>query len=75
MVERPTPIPITKTARNEQRKAVANTCNAVSVALLISVGLQPLMAGHFSPPNFISAVVTFIALQVVLHYVLKTLED
>ena len=75
MVEHPTPIRITKTARNEQRKAVATTCNAVSVALLISAGLQPLMAGHFSLPNCLSAGVTFIALQVVLHYVLRTLED
>lgn len=66
---------ISKAARNERRKAIATTCNAMSVALLISTGLQPLMADRFSLPNFVCAGAAFIALQAVLHYVLRALED
>jgi hypothetical protein len=75
MVETKSPRLISKAARNEQRKAVATTCNALSVTLLISAGLQPLMAGHFNPSNFVGAGAAFIALQVVLHYILRELED
>ncbi len=75
MIERRAPIPISKAARNERRKAGATTCNAVSVAILISAGLQPLLAGHFNLPGFACAGATFVALQVVLHYVLRALED
>jgi hypothetical protein len=75
MVERQASIPISKAARNERRKAVATTCNAMAVALIVSAGLQPLMAGHFNLLNFICAGVAFIALQAVLHYVLRALED
>ena len=75
MVEAKPTRPISKAARNERRKAIATTCNAVSVALIVSAGLQPLTAGHFSLPNFVSATAAFVALQAVLHYVLTTLED
>lgn len=67
--------PISKAARNERRKAFATTCNAASVAMLISVGLQPLMAGRFSLPGFVFGGVVFVALQGVLHYVLRYVED
>jgi hypothetical protein len=75
MVEaKPTP-PISKAARNERRKAAATTCNTVSVALFVSAGLQPLLAGRFSLAGVIPAVAAVVALQVVLHYILRQVED
>jgi hypothetical protein len=75
MIERRTPISISKAARNERRKAAATTCNAVSVAVFVSAGLQPLVAGRFNLSGVIPAVAVVVALQVVLHYILRQVED
>ncbi len=75
MVEAKSARLISKAARNERRKAFATTCNAVSVALFISAGLQPLMAGRFSLLTVITVGVMVVALQVFLHYVLREVED
>lgn len=64
-----------KAARNEQRKAVAATCNASSVAFLGAAFLQPLVAGHSNPWLSVGAMVSFLALQGALHYVLYRVED
>jgi hypothetical protein len=75
MVERQTPLPISKAARNERRKAAATTCNALSVALFISAGIQPVMAGRLGLPSVVAVGAIVVALQVVLHYILRQLED
>lgn len=75
MVEARPPRPITKAARNEQRKAVATTCNALAVAFFISALLQPLIAGHPSPVAMATALVVFVVLQIALHYILGRVED
>lgn len=66
---------ISKSARNERRKALATTCNAVSVALFISAGLQPLMAGRFNLSGVIAVTTLVVALQFALHYILREVED
>jgi len=66
---------ISKAARNERRKAIATTCNAVSVALFVTAGLQPLMAGRYNLFSAIAAAVGFVAFQGVLHYILRQVED
>jgi len=66
---------ISKSARNERRKALATTCNAVSVALFISTGLQPLMAGRFSLLSVITVGAAVVVLQAFLNYVLRQVED
>ncbi|ENZ80715.1 MULTISPECIES: hypothetical protein [Caulobacter] len=75
MIELPTYPPPGKAARNEQRKALASTCNASSVAFLGGAFLQPLVAGHANPWLFYGAMVSFLALQGALHYVLYRVED
>jgi hypothetical protein len=75
MVDAKLPTPISKAARNERRKAVATTCNAVSVALFVTAGLQPLMAGRYSMFSMIAAAGGFVAFQGVLHYILRQVED
>lgn len=67
--------PISKAARNERRKAVATTCNALSVAFFVSAGLQPLLAGRFNLSSAIALSAAFVALQAILHYILRQLED
>lgn len=64
-----------KAARNEQRKALAATCNAGSIAFVGSAFLQPLVAGHSNALLLVGALVSFIALQGALHYVLYRVED
>lgn len=64
-----------KAARNEQRKAFATTCNAVSVAILVSAFLQPLAAGRPDPSAMLLTLAIFIALQALLHYFLAQVED
>ncbi|PIB90841.1 hypothetical protein CSW62_04220 [Caulobacter sp. FWC2] len=66
---------ISKAARNERRKAFAATCNALSVALFISAGLQPLMAGRFNLLGALVISAVVVALQIVLHYILRQVED
>ena len=75
MIELPAIHPPGKAARNEQRKAIAATCNATAVALLGSAFLQPLVSGRSNPLLVFGALVGFIALQRALHYVLYRVED
>ena len=75
MVNSDAPRLISKSARNERRKAFAATCNALSVALFISAGLQPLMAGRFNLSGALVIGAAIVALQIVLHYILRQVED
>jgi hypothetical protein len=64
-----------KAARNETRKAFATTANALSIAILVSIWLQPVLSGRavgFSGPV---AGGVFIVLQGLAHYVLRKVED
>jgi hypothetical protein len=67
--------PPCKAARNEQRKAVASTSNALAVAFLASAFLQPLVSGHSNLALIVGGSAGFIALQSVVHYVLYKVED
>lgn len=64
-----------KTNRNERRKAIAATLNALSVALVISAVFQPLTAGSLDIARVVLVTGLFLVLQVVLHYVLARVED
>jgi hypothetical protein len=64
-----------KTARNERRKALATTCNALAVAVFVSALLQPLATGRVNPVAALGAVISFVALQAFLHYILQRVED
>jgi len=64
-----------KAARNEMRKALATTGNALSIAMLVTVFLQPVSSGRAVGLAGVSAVAAFIALQVAAHYVLRKMED
>jgi hypothetical protein len=64
-----------KANRNERRKALATTLNAVSVALLISGVLQPLSSERFDLARMILATAGFVVLQALLHYALTRVED
>lgn len=64
-----------KAARNEQRKALAATCNAATIAFVGTVLIQPLVTGHSNALLFVGALVSFVALQGALHYVLYRVED
>ena len=76
MVENaPTLISRGKAARNERRKAVATTCNAMSVALMISIILQLFKAGQIDPTAALLALNAFIVFQGLLHYLLGRVED
>lgn len=68
--------PQSKAARNERRKALAATLNAISVALLAAAFFQPIATGR--PPDSVLsafAILVFVALQAAAHYVLTKLED
>jgi hypothetical protein len=75
MIELPIIRPPGKAARNEQRKALAATCNAAAVALLASALLHPLVSGYSNSWVVMGALVGFIALQGALHYILYRVED
>ena len=75
MVETKPIRPITKAARNERRKAAATTCNALAVAFFVSAFLQSLISGRPSGAGMIIALVGFVALQALLHYILTRVED
>jgi len=66
---------ISKAGRNERRKAVATTLNAISVALLVTAVLQPLSARHFDFGVVLLSATAFLVSQGVLHYVLGRVED
>ncbi|KQY35785.1 hypothetical protein ASD38_04320 [Caulobacter sp. Root487D2Y] len=66
---------IGKAASNEARKAIATTANALSITLLVTLWLQPMLSGRaagFAGPG---ALAGFIALQALAHYVLNRVED
>ena len=73
---KPTPRPQSKAARNERRKALAATFNAISVAVLAAAFLQPISTGRLPQLTTIAiAFVAFIVFQAGLHYILLRLED
>ncbi len=67
--------PAGKTARNETRKAIATTANAISITLLVTIWLQPVMSGRPVGLAGLVAVLVFVALQGAAHYVLRKVED
>jgi hypothetical protein len=68
------PIP-GKAGRNERRKAVATTLNAVAVAVVIAAVVQPLITGRLNTLQLVGASGFFLVLQSLLHYVLGRVED
>jgi hypothetical protein len=62
-------------ARNERRKAIATTCNAMSVALVISIIIQPLNTGRVDLASTLAALSAFVVFQGLLHYLLGRVED
>lgn len=64
-----------RAARNERRKALATTLNALSVAGLIAAGVQPVVAGRFEPVQAGVAVFAFVVAQALLYYILGRMED
>jgi hypothetical protein len=65
-----------KIARNERRKAVATTLNAVAVAALVAAFFQPVAMGRTPSLGIVAAAFgAFIVFQILLHYVLGRLED
>ena len=76
MADEQLPIPpLGKTGRNERRKAVATTLNAVAAAVVISAVVQPLTSGHVDWGRVAGAVGAFLVFQGLLHYVLTRVED
>jgi hypothetical protein len=73
----PEPLPPeTKSARNERRKALAATFNALSVAIIVAALFQPFATGgNPSLGLIIVAMTVFIVLQNALHYILRRIED
>jgi hypothetical protein len=72
----PRPRVESKAARNERRKAVATTLNALGVALLVAALFQPFATGRTpSVALTATAFLLFIVFQFALHYVLGRLED
>jgi len=63
-----------KAARNETRKAFATTANALSIAILITIWLQPMLSGRTVGLTGPIAIGVFVALQGVAHYVLRRVE-
>jgi hypothetical protein len=76
MAEPTSPAPrVGKAARNEARKAIATTANALSITMVVTIWLQPMLSGRplgFSGPL---AGLAFIVLQGLAHYVLRKVED
>jgi hypothetical protein len=64
-----------KAARNETRKAVATTGNALSITMLFTAGLQPMLSGRPFGLGGLIGVTAFVALQGLAHYVLRKVED
>lgn len=64
-----------KAARNEARKAIATTANALSITMVVTIWLQPMLSGR--PLGFAGplAGLAFIVLQGLAHYVLRMVED
>ena len=64
-----------KAGRNEQRKAVATTLNAISVALVVTAVLQPLTTRRLDIGLALLSAAAFLVSQLVLHYILSRVED
>jgi hypothetical protein len=64
-----------KNARNERRKAVAATCNAISVAAAAATALPALLNQDVQPATIVLGIAIFIGMQGALHAVLRGLED
>ena len=68
--------PQSKASRNERRKAVASTANAIGLAFLVTALFQPLATGRTPHLGLsIAAFVGFIVSQWIAHYILSRLED
>jgi hypothetical protein len=68
--------PQSKNARNERRKALAATFNAISVAVLVSAFLQPIASNRAPDIGTVTAAfIAFVVFQAALHYILTRLED
>lgn len=68
--------PASKTARNERRKALATTFNALSVAPIVTAVLQPALTKHALETSVVLiTAVFFLTMQAILHYILGRLED
>jgi len=71
-----TPAPRTgKAARNETRKAVATTANALSITMVVTAWLQPMLSGRPIGLAGPFAAAAFVVLQGLAHYVLRKVED
>ncbi|PXA79627.1 hypothetical protein DMC25_21650 [Caulobacter sp. D4A] len=75
MTDREAPVRMGKAARNETRKAVATTANALSIAMLITAAIQPMTSGRPLGFGAFVAAAAFIVLQGLAHYVLRKVED
>jgi hypothetical protein len=76
MTQADAPTPLTgKAARNGARKAIATTANALSITLLVTIWLQPVMSGRPVGLAGPVAAVIFVALQGAAHYILRKVED
>ena len=64
-----------KAARNERRKAIATTGNALSITMLVTASLQPAFSGKPVGVGAAMGLAAFVALQTVAHYVLRKVED
>jgi hypothetical protein len=73
-----TPLPVTKVARNEQRKLQANTTNALGLAFVAVGFVQPVIAGDLTAPLIVKLALCALA-GYILHQrallLLSELED
>jgi hypothetical protein len=67
--------PETKTARNERRKAVAATLNAVGVAVLLATAVRPFLGESVAGETILLGVTIFVASQGGRHAILRGLEE
>ncbi len=67
--------PESKAARNERRKAVAATLNALGVAVLLATGVRSVVGEMVAGETILVGIAIFIAAQGALHAVLRSLED
>ena len=76
MTEPASPAPrVGKAARNEKRKALATTGNALSIAMLVTASLQPALSGKSIGASGAVGLAAFVALQGLAHYILRKVED
>ena len=64
-----------KAARNEMRKALATTGNALSIAMVVTANLQPGFSGKPVGVGGVLGLTAFVVLQGLIHYVLRKVED